>query len=754
MIPSIFSFSNPLASLGSVLWVNQDSIDLFTLRPSGVSLKTLEQLISFGQQKHTLSRFTKTFEKYRLYEAMMASRLSELQGKNVLFLDSENHVFEDLNGGALRKCIDDFASESITIPTLFDIYAKATKPVKNFMTNTVFYRVAPIAFPFTLKPSVNGAISASHPFADDVQGINSYLQRKGKSTLGSTIRQISDSATTQNHSFSLAMLSTKHSHKYIDTIDAWDMYANVFSEKYWKVTVDEFKSLWDGAIQINRALLAQKYSYIVREIGLEEINPYMIQGATTLPILESVAKQTSLPLKIPGGKLLSNTKHKPKLRELEPQALNRLVGWMTAKADKSVTPIIIPSRIVQKDFYLSDGTKINLDNYVRGQEKSLQYPFLKTLGDTKNFEKNAKKYVDKEGLFLLEEDICRYQFRVESIESVILRLNIHNFKVYLDGGKETQWLDCLKNNTVDPFDIKHLSSVIPKRLIRPSNMGSRCELNSFISVQPKNTWPKDIVSNVAAKSGTALHQLSNEVSCKQFKLLDLFGIRSMPRKQYCEVPISRTFSASSQDIDALYSYLENLISKHDFYEYYTAMKKNLEVLYHQPFVVDAGSPDAVAKIRETDQPIIIDFKRRMSLRTPVPYFFEQTSRYALMLEDHVKADSFYSLIIQRPFSFPSQSEEFAVDKGLYRSQVFKIRKIDFKSEFMQTVKIKTLFEYVSNTLLRDNPQLAFLIREYRKDDSNNLKYHCDGCFANIKTDFSCRYLLEGKHRPWEKNSTR
>lgn len=749
MIPSVFSFSNPLASLGSVLWVNQDFVDSSSLRPAGVSSKTLEQLLDFAQRKISQPRFQKTFEKYTLYESLLASQLSQLQGMNVLFLDSENHILQDAWGGALRKCIDDFASESITIPTFFDVYTQATKPVKEFMKNTLFYRVAPIDFPFLLEPTVDGEISAVHPFADDVDGISSFLRRKGKSALGSLRRLPQDIDTDENHSFSLAMMSTSESHRYMDNIDGWDMYAYTFSQRYWDVSVDEFKSLWDGAIQLNRAILTQKYVSVVEKLGLEEINPYMIQGATTLPILQSVAKQTNLPIHIPGGKLLSNTKHKPKLRELEPQALHRLLGWMTAKADKLVTPIILSSDNSSKKFFDDDGNEIDVSAYLHGGKDSLEFPFAKTLGDSKTFEKNARTYVDREGLALLKKDIRRYQFQVESIESVLLRLNMHNFIVHLDGNKTTQWLDCLGKNTVDPFSIKHLSSVIPQRLIRPSNMGSRCEMNSFISIQPQDFWPPGIISNDAAKSGTALHQFSNEVSSTQYKLLNKFGIHALPRRRYCEVPISRIFSPTSSDVDAVVSRLDYLIQKHDFYEYYQALRKQVELLRDQPlFLVDAGSPDGVAKIRETDQPIIIDFKRRMALRTPIDYFFEQTARYALMLQPYVTADSFYSLIIQRPFSFPSDSDEFAVDRGVYRSQVFKFKKIDYDSAFIQNVKTKTLLEYFSNVLLRDNPSLGMLIRDYRKDESNNLKHHCEGCFANIENDFSCRYLLEGKTRPW------
>jgi hypothetical protein len=138
----------------------------------------------------------------------------------------------------------------------------------------------------------------------------------------------------------------------------------------------------------------------------------------------------------------------------------------------------------------------------------------------------------------------------------------------------------------------------------------------------------------------------------------------------------------------------------------------------------------------------------MHLRYPIDYFFQQTARYALMLEKEHDASHFYSLIIQRPFSFLGLEKDFPVDKGSYRSQAYVFKKFSYSGEFISLVKSKTLMEYASNSLLMNNFSLQKLIQEYRSKE-NNLPSHCNNCFSNKKNDFSCKYLLTGEKSIWE-----
>jgi hypothetical protein len=741
MIPSIHVLSNPISSLASVLFTHKHiSPDSLTVK--GLNKKRLEQLITLAEKKQETSRFQKTWEKYSLYQEAVQNNLSLLKNKNILFLDAINHTFEDKHATTLRTCIDDFASETITIPTLLNLYSCSTKPVKEELRKTVFYRIAPFEFPFIInEQEINSSIKktenklyAYNPFYKDINKINSFLEKKDKSILGSHHRYKEDISTRENHSFSSTLLSFSAIKSYLDTIDGWEYFTKEFSRKHFTVTKKEYSELLSTATRFHKLILEEKYLRIINSLELKEINPYMIQGAITLPILEKIGKKTNINIKIPGKKLLSSTKEKTTKRELEPQALRRLTGFYTAKYDETIEPIKIKTKEKKP---------------LKNNQQGTLFPYIQGLGNISFFEKNIREKISKKELSHLEKDIKQYSFRIDTIEEVIYRLNHHNWKVHLDDGAETQWLDVLKTNTVNPFPIKHLSSKIPKRIIRPSNMGSRCELAMFIAIQEDDFWPKEIQSPHSAISGTTLHKIANEVSSQQHKELKKYSLKTISRNDYCEVPISRFFSPSITDWENAQKYLGKIQKKHSEYTYYNHLLNHLTTLKKQkPILVDAGSPDGMAIIEETKELVAIDFKRRMKLRTPIEYFFEQTARYALMLKEHVSSDNFYSLIIQRPFSFLQEEKEFPVDKGQYRSQAYVFKKISFQGEFIKRVISKTILEYASNTLLSKQPELLTIIQKER-NHQKKLPLNCKDCFSNQENDYSCHFLLTQKKGLWK-----
>ena len=67
MIPTIHILSNPIGSLAKLLYTNSNFFNLNSLKPSGVRKADLEFLLEYGLGRQKDTRFTKIFEKYKLY---------------------------------------------------------------------------------------------------------------------------------------------------------------------------------------------------------------------------------------------------------------------------------------------------------------------------------------------------------------------------------------------------------------------------------------------------------------------------------------------------------------------------------------------------------------------------------------------------------------------------------------------------------------------------------------------------------------
>jgi hypothetical protein len=755
MISSQDVLSNPIGSFARLLYsyssiIQPDQIKL----PHGTKKKDLEFLLEHSEKLFTDSRFKGVMRKYKMYMDDFFDSLELFSGSEVIFLGVNNLCLEDSNGRFQQLCVDDFSPESDFVKYLVKHYMEHDSSVKNALDTMLFMRIGAYDFPFVISnDEQNLNLSSSfpvikNPFGFISERVNQVLEGLDlQGRLGSSERNINDIFSEANYRFSSKIISVadfRKSSKHFGEMEL--LLKNMkkyLPEKYH--SSEEFIKLCESAIMLNRQLFTQKYAYIIDTLSPSWMSAYMFQKDIGLGILS----KTGYDIPVIGGKLLTNTKHGPVRAVLEPQALNRLSGWLTARFSQGAEPVIVKSKKKSVESSM-DLFNINVDVV-----SSIKHPYIKTLGSPKSIDEGIKT-IDPNFLRLLERDIRNYGFSISSVEVILARLNNENPMISSDMGR-IQWRNAIRGLTINPYSITDISKVLSSEayLTRPSNTGSKCELHKYISILPLDFWKQlSLDSNDASKSGQALHEISNSLLSEQYKMLEKYGMKSLRRREYCEVPIVHEFKPSVDDIINAETHLKRKIksSKNPSgKKFYELMLQEISRIHDENIsIYDSGKPDAVAIIEETSQPVIIDFKRRMGMYYATPYFFEQASRYALavMQAKNLEVDSFFTVIVQTPFSANKFIGEDISDLGVYRHQKLTIRQVSTDSNFLKKVKKDLVIEYAGNRLFMVNSNARELVRDMYSDSPDNVHPLCPDCFANKQESPQCRYLLEGIGNIW------
>ncbi len=739
MIPTVHIVSKPIGAVARLLYTHSSIIDPEDISPKNVKKDSVKEVLDIALEFSEQKKFKDTMEVYSLYMNGFKDdegqgfdgffdNIQKLRGKQFIFLDFQNLCLENKYGSFQKQCIDDFSTLSETADYLMDIFEdpQTSDTIRDAMKEIVFYRLSTYDFPFMIGD--NPSTKIHNPLSSVVDEISGFMEDKKKRQLGSQERFFEDISTEANYKFSLFILSQKHFNELSDSsIESMlDGYNKHLKEE---ISMDHFLDLNKAAIAINREIVRMKYEWILGTLDIESPLAYMLQGDVGRKILLDISPNTG----VIGEKLLHDTKNLLQGGVLEPQALNKFTGWLKARYDISAKPIIVSGKDTQQ---------------VIEKESSVSHPYTKSLAYPDELSRLID-CMDQKAIKLLEQDVSNFQFGVEGIELAILRLNQENFLVHTDNG-DTQWLDLTKDCTIQPYSITDVSENM-KKIIRPSNTGSKCEFYKFISIFPRIfwSWVKD---NEAAISGNALHTISNELKTRQHELLSKYDILPLEREDYCEVPILHRFSPSDSDLNLVENHLLIRLSQSNN-EFYNKMLHKLEELKDEGrIIIDGGQPDGMAVVEQTGQPVVIDFKRRMASYYPVQYFYEQTARYGLAIiqAKELDVDSFYTVIIQTPFHPNKFSGKTSYDKGIYRNQTFRIRKTDIKSQFAQKVKRNMILEYLGNQLfIEDVSNGLDLVKMYRFTKPHSKFARCDYCFGNSEGSERCSYLLTGRTELWD-----
>ncbi|HIH31316.1 TPA: gamma-glutamylcyclotransferase [Candidatus Woesearchaeota archaeon] len=749
MLASIYSLSNPISTLSRLIYTHKIWVDSTKLDPKGVKKDNIEFLIDQATDRQEERNFVGIMEKYLLLQESVAENIDIIKNNDIVWLGMFNLGLESPLGFFKHVNTDDFCTKTDFATYLMEIYDKYNPVVKQGIENIVFFRHAPFEFPFMIQTGQEGT-KIINPFSDSIVSINSWLEKKHKSLLGDYERYYDDDQRLENYNVAESVFSIKKFNEqvnkepyYLETL--YYTYKSKYQDTIFNVpSMDDFKRLCDTAISLNREILKQKYSSILKELNIRVYDGFMTQGNIANDLIEGIIRNNlpELEKHIIGVKLLQDTKNIPIRGVLEPQALNRLSGWLNAKYGNSNEAVIIKQKAFHERHELFTSSK---------------YPYIYAGGDVKDIEGELSE-IPYSMVKKLEDDIIKYQVRISPIEVIIYFLNENNFPVHADKNADKSWQKT-KKEMVKPLDISLLfnDSI---RMTRPSNTSHECPFIKYINVMERE-YPFEIEKNDEAISGSIRHKIANELGEDQKYFLDKLGIEPMDRSKYCEVPIKNYYKPTQHDWNLAVDELEKRLSKSNNPLFAMTIDK-IEGLQEQDVTIDdGGRPDAVAITG--DNPIIIDFKRRVARYYPVQYFFKQASRYGLMVINGLKldADRIYTVIVQTPFSSTkyldtisgTDTKEFLrsfytkkplIDKGNYRHEKIRIKEIMLNSGFMRDIKTDWIIEWVMNKhLFGLNEKLGMKCRETYTEDL------CNRCYANSTLDFRCNYLLTGRQERWE-----
>ncbi|MFC1741498.1 hypothetical protein ACFL3V_03100 [Nanoarchaeota archaeon] len=752
-VSSVHIVSNPIVTIARLLYAHSSIIDHEAIRPHGVKKKTIDFLVEQALERQEDPRFTGSMEKYKLYMdghsknttllgGGMLENLRILVGRPFMFLGFENRVLEDRYGRVGKSGVDDFSTQTEFVKHLLhDIYRRARNHEKEGLRSVVWYRMGVYDFPFVIEEVVENGMNKvriRNPFSDIADVVGDILVKGGKTGLGDQVRYVGDTSRQGNYRFSDTAFSGERFTKRCRSIPGYlENLHHAYEKKHGAVPIEDFEKLCKVAIRINKEIIRQKYSCIIDALDLDELTCYMLQGDFSRELLTKIRED----VRVPGIKLLQDTSNMPDRGVLEAQALNRLSGWVVARFKQDgqrIKPIIVPRRKYK---------------HQPAYGHAIQMPAIRTLGTAKQID-DGLKGMDHESLDILKKEIKTKRFYISSIEVILVRLNNQNFVVETELG-QTQWQDILAGRTVHPLpvqDMRRRTRALADSYTRPSNAGNKCELHRYISMYPPERWD-GMGDSDASKAGIAIHTIANELLTKQHMELPKYGIRSVPRDRYCEVPIAHEFRPSEEEWDAAESEIILGLDKTDS-EFYSEMLRILVGMREEgTVIVDGGSPDGVAIIDEGQEPVIIDFKRRVASMEQVKYFSAQTSRYAMavMQGKGIEAEHFYTAIVQTPYTpAPFLGLEMDVE-GLLREQVIRIRQVRVDGDFLRQVRQGLILEHVGNITLHEDPDLGReLVKIYMQRSKHN-RPSCHECFANNAKygSYQCRYLLEDKKELWD-----
>jgi len=646
MIPSTYVTSSPIKTFYKLFYTHSDILDL----------KKEDRLISRAKELSGEQRFQKIMEKYKLLEDSFFNNLEVFKGKTGIILDFENLLLKNKQGFIQKECVDDFYSLTLPAKSFIEIDNNLEIP-----EDFVFLRLSPYDFPFQVREN-----KIINPLREELENINSILLERKKSGFNNGVREFNDIEIEESYKTSISSFSIQKFNSLLDTTNGKLTLEKVLKEYDENLDLDEFIKLNHQAIRYNREIIKKKYEIL--DDKLNESYLFMTEN--------SVGKTLLKDKEVIGTKLLKNTKNLPTLNILEPQALNRLSGWISAKYKKK--PFIIKTEKFIESFNPQETTK---------------YHGIYSLNPAKTQEEIDFK-IDE-----LTKDMQNYNFGIYGIELILLRLNFENFKVFTDNG-EISWEP---EKIIEPFDLTNITKESKNRIIRPSNIGVKCAFNKYLNMLNFES------ENDFSRSGNSLHKISNEINDEQYKFLEKFNIPSMKREKYCEIPLTHEFKPSIKDYELAISKIDY---KGNFKKRIT--KKIEEMINNETIILDGGRTDAMLKSGEI--PIVVDFKRRMSTYYPVNYFFKQASRYGMALN----SEEFYTVIVQTPYSANKFLGYTLDDIGEYRKQKLKIRKVSMQSDFIKNLKAEVILEYAGNSIFFEDSSLG---KEFK-----NSKL-CPKCFS-------------------------
>ncbi|MFA5796617.1 MAG: hypothetical protein WC916_01095 [Candidatus Woesearchaeota archaeon] len=742
MISPMDTYTNPISTFYRLYATHPLLTGSLSHNLHGIDQSDLDFLLEYASDRIEDSRFMSRIEKYAEYTQLCRDQFLKLAGKEFVFLDFINPRLKDAHGRYRMDVIDDFDSTTELARVLMHQITKLSPEYHSGFEQLVFFRMGPYHFPFTIVPDEVDPYMIN-PFHEVITLLNNDLVKSKKRPLGSFSRKLSDTNTVPNYKSSLVPFSAAAFHKAIH--DGGSDYLNASHQQYTEtlnisLSLEQYQKLCEAAIALNRELLKKRdYTLITATGAKSPIHRYMLEGAVGMELLAAIEKEHAILMHTIGGKLLTSTKYLPCDKDLNIQAINKFFGWYFAHFYGIVdNPLVIKKELFKEPLY---------------PHESIKYPFIIFGKDSTRAEQELEN-VPREDMNLLKADIAKYQFSISTIEQIIYRLNRENVDVYTDTGAEKSWREILQQHTVHPLyiaDIRDLEIEV-KRNTRPSNASAKCPLQQFVSTVPSHIFPPGIIPNDQSKSGTLIHYISNVVGGDQKSLLTDLNLSVLDRNEYCEVPIIHRYKPTISEWNYTQELLESRV-RHETRKRSTPPsilpQLLLDELHTHPYgeiiIKDGGSPDGVAIIRETLQPIIIDYKRRIARTYPVKSFFVQTARYGLSVIENKKlpVDTFYVVIVQTPYSRTKCVEgEPSYDRGKYRNQVLRIREVKLDSEFMRDVKSQMIIEYLTRRIFKNDISNAFKIREEKAASS------CPSCIINTPTDYKCRYILEQKREPW------
>lgn len=729
-LSSTHLLSNPIGSLSKLLFTQQAFINDFNFKVNGLKKDLNQDLIARALERFDDKKFTSSLEKYSLYMNAVDESLNRFKNKHVIFLDLLAPTLVSKETNFRRSGVDDFNGLNRFPDYLFEkIYLTASSKVKEALKEEIiFWRLSPYDFPFRFD-EVKGTPIIRNLFEEEGKEISDYLSAKNKSTLGNQSRLYKEHMAIGNYKFSPALYSVMSFRKNLRLAGGLELLMSSYKKVYGDITREEFIKRAEGSARINYALLKEKYKNIISRLEPNKTTAYMLKSTKSYDLLSSIQD-----IEIPGNGLTSPARTISFSGELGDAAFGRLAGYLRALYDPTGPLPKIDTE--KKTTILEEG-------------RSQVYPYSINLVKS-DIDTSFEKY-DLNSRLFLENDVRNYQFGVQSMESILYDLNTHDYKVILPDGRIGRLRELVGESKIQPFDVRGIRRG-ERGLTRPSNSSGKCEISFVLSMKEENFWPNEIKNNKASQSGLALHHLGNEVSTNQKKYLSTIGLKPLSRTAYCEVPLCYEFNLTNKQWNNFEDLIDLKIAntENDFYKelkkyYIDARNKNISFK-------DGGSPDGVLMIENEKAPMIVDFKRRMSLFYPVQSFFTQISRYALALKHNIKdiGDHFYLNIVQRPFS-PNQflGREANIDSGIYRKPTQVIKRVDYDSEYIDSVYERVAFETLCAKLINEKPEIALNLRTIYNSKLKNSKVSCDNCFSNQQEDFKCNYLFTGKKTPWE-----
>jgi len=733
MIPSIHRHSNPIGTLARLLHVHQPVIDIRALNKKGD--KDLEFLIDIGLERENDRNFLGVMEMYREYQNLFLDNLYVIKGLETIFLNFENLILQSKYGNLGRECIDDFSSETHVAQEFMRMYLDKPESERKAMENILYYRLGLYDFPFMIGFDRDAKIY--NPFKEVAIQVSELLVNKGKKPLGSYERYMNDTSTRGNTLFSDTAISVSKFREELteEQLAMLTMKYNEFMHKHYEidsVSEERFKKLCEQAIHLNWHILEQKYKYILEELGIEEPFAYTLKGDLGLKLLTSINSKT----RVIGEKPLRKTKRMPVRSILELEALNKLSGWIKARYGR-----------LEEDPTIIKG--VNFDRYVTFPvqlPESTRFPYLMTLSNPKLLEDQLED-ADPAYRESLEKDMHRYKASAATIEFIILSLNLNNFRVYTDQ-ETTQWQDILNESKIHPLKIDHVSREV-ERFTRPSSTSALCEFHKYISLFDEEYWPWD-TSNEVSRSGTLMHEIGNTMETEDNEVLKEQGIKTLHRKEYCEVSLVHEFTPTEEELESVKEIIEKKLYHTNNLFWAEVLGELSKALVNGITIQEPGTTDGAAYIETTNIPIVIDYKRFMATPNPKPSFFEQTARYGLGIIQglNMNTDRMYSVIVQTPNSPAKYVPQQFEYQGIHRRPRITIREIYLESSFMNKVLQDLIIERLSTEVFRRDVNLGYEFNNRYNDPQNKDRANCQECFANKPESPQCRYLLENVKEHW------